>query len=97
MKRFTVQDIATVITLIVLAVFLLAIAVPAQASEKVNLWGPAPATQEATPAEPTTSKQGEAEARTLNPKSLVDTVEGVIQKGEALEQQGRRFKRLIDR
>lgn len=91
MKRFTTQDIVTIITLSVLILGVLFMTLPAQAGEKISLWGPSePVTQQA-PAPV-------LEAEPIHtPKSAVDTVEGVIQKGEAIEQQGRRLKRLLDR
>lgn len=92
MNKFTKLDIITCLTALAFLIGTLFWCGSTKAGE-IDLWAPVEQTQ---PVPATTSKQEPAQPE-LNPKSLVDQVETVIQKGEAIEQQGRRLKRLFDK
>ncbi|APU00435.1 hypothetical protein [Aeromonas phage 3] len=85
------QDLVTIVTTIILTLSIFAIG-KSHADDKIDLFG-----QQQEQRKEEKAEGWERDTGITSPKQFVDEVEGVIQRAESAEQQGRRIIRLFSK
>ncbi|APU00770.1 hypothetical protein [Aeromonas phage Asp37] len=85
------QDLVTIATTIILTLSIFAIG-KSHADDKIDIFG-----QHQEQRREAKTEEWERDTGISSPKQFVDEVEGVIQRAEAAEQQGRRIIRLFSK